>query len=132
MWKICLRSRSRSKCLRYLLLKRSYSIRGAGSQSGDADSKVVELSVGKVKGRWQVGLYGDGFYSFEGIPFAKPPLGDLRFVAPVPADPWNHELDARQEKFVPLQSERMTGQVIGSEDCLYLNVYTKHVSTSNS
>ncbi|KAH8330787.1 hypothetical protein KR067_007414 [Drosophila pandora] len=130
MWKICLRSRSRSKCLRYLLLKRSYSIRGAGSQSGDADSKVVELSVGKVKGRWQVGLYGDDFYSFEGIPFAKPPLGDLRFVAPVPADQWNHELDARQEKCVPLQSERMTGQVIGSEDCLYLNVYTKHFDQS--
>ncbi|KAH8343945.1 hypothetical protein KR084_002205 [Drosophila pseudotakahashii] len=97
---------------------------------GDSDSKVVELSVGSVRGRRQSGIYGDVFYSFEGIPFAKPPLGKLRFVASQPADAWNSELDARQERSIPLQMDRRTGKVIGSEDCLYLNVYTKHFDES--
>jgi len=59
---------------------------------------------------------------------ADAPLGELRFVASQPADGWNSELDARQEGPIPLQMDRRSGKVIGSEDCLYLNVYTKHVS----
>lgn len=128
MWKLCRassRSLSQSKCLRF-----SNPHRGPREEVADChDTKVVELSVGSVRGRRQHGLYCDAFYSFEGIPFAKPPLGDLRFVASCPVDPWrNQELDARQEKPVPLQVDRQTGKVFGSEDCLYLNVYTKHVS----
>ncbi|KAH8369265.1 hypothetical protein KR009_006095 [Drosophila setifemur] len=131
MWKFCLPSSwSRNKCLRFPNPFRGHCIRNSASPAGDADSKdskVVDLSVGKVRGRRQRGLYCDEFYSFEGIPFAKPPLGELRFVAPHPADPWrDKELDARQEKPIPVQVDRKTGKVIGSEDCLYLNVYTKH------
>ncbi|XP_033244801.1 uncharacterized protein LOC108153857 [Drosophila miranda] len=92
-----------------------------------AETKIVDLPMGRVKGRRQCGIYGDPFFSFEGIPFGKPPLADLRFVAPEPADPWEgQELDAQQERDIPLQMELLGGSTIGSEDCLYLNVYTKH------
>ncbi|KAH8280909.1 hypothetical protein KR054_004022 [Drosophila jambulina] len=137
MWKLCRassRSLSQSKCLR---LYKPHCGLGTGCPGTPTpnevvpDSKVVELSLGSVRGRRQCGLYGDAFYSFEGIPFAKPPLGELRFVGSRPADPWqNQELDARQEKPVPLQLDRQTGKIIGSEDCLYLNVYTKHFDES--
>jgi len=133
MWKLCQpRSRSRIKCFRFLILRCCPGFKRFSCQSaGDADSKVVKLSVGSVKGRRLSGIYGDEFYSFEGIPFAKPPLGKARFVASQLADPWNSELDARQERPIPLQMDRRSGKVVGSEDCLYLNVYTKHVSISS-
>ncbi|KAH8278686.1 hypothetical protein KR018_006951 [Drosophila ironensis] len=129
MWNLCLAislNRGRNTCLRFLSTKRAHCLRKPDAPCDDAGTKVVELSVGKVRGRYQSGLYGDHFYSFEGIPFAKPPLGELRFVAPQPADPWSDVLDARQEKPMPIQVDRLTGEVLGSEDCLYLNVYTKH------
>ncbi|XP_041675366.1 esterase B1 [Drosophila eugracilis] len=124
MWKLYQpSSRCRIKCWQFLgTCLRHFTC----PQAGDTDSKVVELSVGKVRGRRQCGIYGNDFYSFEGIPFAKPPLGPLRFRAPLPAEAWDSELDARQEKPIPLQMDRKTCEVIGSEDCLYLNVYTKH------
>ncbi|XP_030373442.1 esterase B1 [Scaptodrosophila lebanonensis] len=93
-----------------------------------AETRFVELSVGRVKGRKRYGLYGHEFFSFEGIPYGKPPLGKLRFQPPKPAEPWpGKELDCLQEREVPMQVDRATGCAIGSEDCLYLNVYTKHL-----
>uniref|UniRef100_A0A6P4DZF2 carboxylesterase n=1 Tax=Drosophila rhopaloa TaxID=1041015 RepID=A0A6P4DZF2_DRORH len=132
MWKLYQpSSRGRLKCLPFLNPVCGHYVRRIACPSASAaDSKIVELSVGNVRGRRQCGVYGDAFYSFEGIPFAKPPLGDLRFMAPHPADPWNTELDARQERAIPLQVDRQTGKVTGSEDCLYLNVYTKHFDES--
>ncbi|XP_043655443.1 esterase B1 [Drosophila teissieri] len=132
MWKLCQpRSRSRIKCFRFLNPRCGPSFeRFSCPSAGDADSKVVKLSVGNVKGRRLSGIYGDVFYSFEGIPFAQPPLGKTRFGASHSAYPWNSELDARQERPIPLQMDRKTGKVIGSEDCLYLNVYTKHFNES--
>lgn len=91
------------------------------------ESRIVKLPVGNVKGKHQPGYCGNEFYSFEGIPYGKPPIGELRFRPSQPADPWK-ELDCQQERDPPVQFNRDTGNVFGSEDCLKLNVYTKHVS----
>ncbi len=89
----------------------------------------------KTKGGQVSGMPGRdaAITSFKGIPFAAPPVGDLRWHAPVPAKPWTGLLKA--EKFSnsciqnivtenkPWTYEFMTHNEIG-EDCLYLNVWT--------
>lgn len=67
------------------------------------------------------------FYSFKGIPFAEPPVGNLRFRSPVPKKAWKKVRDASvhgnfcANKFGFFG---LTQQAGGSEDCLFLNVYT--------
>lgn len=70
----------------------------------------------------------NGVRAFRGIPFAEPPIGELRFQPPRPAKSWK---DARPaEKFGPRCMQRRVFGDMGfrsdgmSEDCLYLNVWT--------
>jgi len=69
-----------------------------------------------------------GIYSYKGVPFAAPPLGDLRWQPPQPVKPWNGVRKA--DKFGPQAMQRrvfsdMIFRSDGtSEDCLYLNVWT--------
>ena len=55
-----------------------------------------------------------------GIPFAAPPVGKLRFLKPSPVVPWDGVLDL-SHKMTVLCNQWDTD--VGSEDCLYLNVY---------
>lgn len=73
-------------------------------------------------------VWGNEYYSFERIPFAKPPLGELRFRAPEPAEPWEGTLDCTGPANKPVQSNIFFKKYMGSEDCLYLNVFTTDVS----
>ncbi|GBP60485.1 Venom carboxylesterase-6 [Eumeta japonica] len=69
------------------------------------------------------------YVAFKGIPYAQPPLGDLRFKAPRPPRPWEGVREAKHHGPVcPQYNERMERIEEGSEDCLYLNVYTKDLS----
>jgi len=87
----------------------------------------MEITVKTDKGRVK-GVQKAGYREFLGIPYAKPPVGSLRFCAPEPCDPWSGILDA--SVFGPsapqLQSAvgGMTPEGPLDEDCLYLNIYT--------
>ena len=94
---------------------------------GSASSPlVVELKDGKVRGR--VAKNGKHLI-FRGIPYAKPPLGDLRWRSPEAPTPWKPAtLDATEFKPNCLQTmgwnkgwPSIKGKV--SEDCLYVDVY---------
>lgn len=62
---------------------------------------------------------------FLGIPYAKPPVGELRYAAPQPAEPWEGERACTEFGPSCIQSFRPGGKTYQiSEDCLYLNVYT--------
>ncbi|KAH6936619.1 hypothetical protein HPB50_020343 [Hyalomma asiaticum] len=64
---------------------------------------------------------------YLGIPFARPPVGKLRFLAPTPADPWSDVYKATEPKTACIQklfSEDFAPYVEQSEDCLYINVWT--------
>jgi len=70
---------------------------------------------------------------YKGIPFAAPPVGDLRWKPPQPVSPWT---GVRQcTDFAPIAPQLKTYELtIGmeqSEDCLYLNVYTPAKNTTD-
>lgn len=67
------------------------------------------------------------FYSFEGIPYAEPPLNDLRFKEPKNIKPWSNIQDCTKAGSMAVQKDLHTEEIFGSEDCLYLNVYCKDV-----
>ncbi len=66
-------------------------------------------------------------YVWRGIPFAQPPINELRWKAPRPTEPFESRFEAKkfsQECFQP--KGLMTGEEggwTGSEDCLYLNIW---------
>jgi para-nitrobenzyl esterase len=70
-----------------------------------------------------------GTHAWHGIPFAKPPLGALRWRAPAPAEPWTGVREALAEAPgcaqppPPIGADPNPDGSTGSEDCLYLNVF---------
>jgi para-nitrobenzyl esterase len=82
----------------------------------------------KTTGGQLQGVVVDGVASFKGIPFAAPPVGDLRWKSPAPAKPWSglRKADSYAAGCMqdPGMSKMMGSSVNISEDCLYLNVWT--------
>ncbi|KAG5895281.1 hypothetical protein JTB14_015147 [Gonioctena quinquepunctata] len=94
------------------------------------DSPIVDTDGGRVRGTLRTTLDGDPIFTFLGIPYAKPPLGDLRFKAPQPPEPWTGIRDATKEgDHCYLDFEGMIG---GSEDCLKLDVFTRELPHQNT
>lgn len=79
-------------------------------------SNVIATKNGKVEGTIE-----NGIKVFKGIPFAAPPVGDLRWKAPQPVKSWKGVL--KTDKFKPgsIQNQKLDQ----SEDCLYLNIWTQ-------
>ncbi|GAB0088428.1 Carboxylic ester hydrolase [Sergentomyia squamirostris] len=78
-----------------------------------------------VTGTIMSGVSTKTFDAFYGIPYAKPPIGNLRFSNPQPAKKWSGILDGTVEKPMCIQKNVLVPNptVTGDEDCLYLNVY---------
>ncbi|XP_068941911.1 cocaine esterase-like [Petaurus breviceps papuanus] len=100
-----------------------------------ADDLIRTTESGQIQGT-QISIKGidKGVNVFLGIPFAKPPMGALRFSPPQPPDSWSNVRDATAHPPMCLQDvallEKMTRAMKGkipitiiSEDCLYLNIY---------
>ncbi|XP_068172562.1 para-nitrobenzyl esterase-like [Antennarius striatus] len=68
----------------------------------------------------------DGAYSFKGMPYAAPPVGDLRWAPPTEPRCRKGITDASRFGSVCAQIQPLvsTGQVMGQEDCLFINVWT--------
>jgi para-nitrobenzyl esterase len=83
-----------------------------------SDSLQVVTDTGVLRG-----AEGAGVREFKGIPFAMPPVGELRFSPPLPQTHWAGTLDATKYKSPCPQVSRF-GQTDASdnEDCLYLNI----------
>ncbi len=83
------------------------------------EGTLIDLADGMVQGE-----IDGGTRRFFGIPFAKPPLGDLRWRPPQPPDPWTGVLEANQMSLPCAQVAGLTTPASDNEDCLYLNVWT--------
>ncbi|MDZ4111743.1 MAG: carboxylesterase family protein [Brevundimonas sp.] len=74
-----------------------------------------------------VGREAEGVRSFKGVPYARPPVGELRWRAPRPAEGWNGQRDAGQVGAIciqpPANGDNGVGPLPMSEDCLTLNVW---------
>ena len=81
----------------------------------------------KVEGGWIQGTAEHGLTIFRGIPFASPPVGDLRWRAPQPVEKWDTVRLAAKFAHAPMQAGSPAAGK--SEDCLYLNVWTPEKST---
>jgi len=90
---------------------------------------VVSTSLGKVEGGLVKTENGRKVYSYRGIPYGCPPLGERRFKKPEPVSAWKHTIDCRREAKKSLQPNVLFPEkhllAEGGEDCLYLSVFTK-------
>lgn len=79
----------------------------------------------KVEGGLLRGTVEDGLGVYRGIPYAAPPIGDLRWRPPQPAPKWDGVRAADQFGRVCIQTNAAIADLPApSEDCLYLNVWT--------
>ena len=83
-----------------------------------ASAPEVSVTGGKIRG--SAAAYGGAV--FKGIPFARPPVGDLRWRPALPPKPWHGVRDASAFAMPCVQGG--PAGATGSEDCLYLNIWT--------
>lgn len=97
----------------------------ASSQSSNAFPVQVKIDNGIIEGNYNT---HSGIQTYFGVPFAKPPVGNLRWKAPQPLDKWNGVKQTKKFGPRPMQTivfGDMNSRSDGvSEDCLYLNVWT--------
>lgn len=92
-----------------------------------AKTAPVQISSGSL-----VGEQAGDVRIFRGIPYATAPLGDRRWQAPQPPQPWTDVRDATQFGAPALQGEAFTPRSAQSEDCLFLNIWTPTGATEQS
>ncbi len=117
-----MRTRVRVACVAALLCLTS-GLAACSFSWDDSDSLVVETEHGKVRG-----ITTEGIHAWRGIPFAAPPVDDLRWEPPEPPDDWTGTRSAGAYSAKCIQGGPTPGQTGvlvapgSSEDCLYLNV----------
>ena len=103
-----------------------------GCQQQKSENPVLSIEGGQVQG---VEADIEGVYVYRGIPYAAPPIRELRWKAPQPVVPWEGIMIADKFGHPGYQSVHYPGGYTTewgygeespySEDCLYLNVWTK-------
>ena len=95
------------------------------AQNNDAFAVQTKVENGVIEGNYSTTT---GIQTYFGVPFAKPPIGDLRWKAPQPLENWEGVKETKRFGPRPVQAlvfgdmkSRSNGV---SEDCLYLNVWT--------
>ncbi|HEX6521989.1 MAG TPA: carboxylesterase family protein [Streptosporangiaceae bacterium] len=86
-----------------------------------APELVAHVSDGSLKG-----TVSQGVREFLGVPYAAPPVHDLRFAPPRPAQPWSgvRPATAQGPACIQFQPMGVRNNQATSEDCLYLDIYT--------
>ncbi|XP_055606003.1 esterase B1-like isoform X2 [Uranotaenia lowii] len=100
-----------------------------GINGNRTSSRVaVKVAQGFIFGSSDTLPNGGDYYCFKGIPYAKPPVGKLRFRSPVPIDKFPVSyLDCTKERSNCMGLDVVSREISGSEDGLYLNVYSPKI-----
>ncbi|GLD55686.1 uncharacterized protein AKAME5_000812600 [Lates japonicus] len=108
-------------CLGVLALLALATYLGYVAQTLPPGVAQVSTDCGEFRGR-----HKNGAYSFKGMPYAAPPVGNLRWAPPAEPACGSTVTDAGRFRSICPQVRPMksTGKVMGQEDCLYINVWT--------
>ncbi|XP_052741316.1 venom carboxylesterase-6 [Bicyclus anynana] len=90
----------------------------------ESEGPTVRVANGILQGKWRESTKGRKFASFLGVPYAQPPIGENRFKEPQALKPWPGVWDASRLLSPCLQYDSVQDGIIGSEDCLFVNVHT--------
>ena len=95
----------------------------------ETNAPLVQTTNGMLEG-----VYASGIKIFKGIPYAKPPVGNLRWREPQPIENWKGVRKADKFGPRPMQIRTVYSDMVFrsdsiSEDCLYLNVWTPATSS---
>lgn len=116
---------------------------GMTCTAAEAEQNVVETTYGKVQGINNTVEGYEDVVEFRGIPYAAPPVGELRWKAPQDPEAWEDVLVCDTYKDIPMQvlggaevepyksDFYFDGVPAMSEDCLYLNVVTTGENLEN-
>lgn len=117
--------------LQILLLVIPFFSKAQQAENQNAFPVQITISNGIIEGEFDIKT---NIQSFKGIPFAQPPVGDLRWKAPQPVTSWNGVKQTK--KFGPRSIQSNVFGDMGfrsdgmNEDCLYLNVWSPAKSTN--
>jgi para-nitrobenzyl esterase len=112
----------------------------AGVVAAAATVPTVSKTSKYTKGIVQNTIYGKvrGYKAnkgktliWKGIPYAKASIGALRWKAPQNPDKWDRILNATKNGNITIQFKKSSGKVIGSEDCLNLDIYRPNSAAIN-
>lgn len=111
------------------------AIAGLATLSACTKKEEVTLQVQTKYGILE-GFEENGVKKFLGVPFAQAPVGELRWKAPQPVQPWEGVRDAKQFGNDPMQPDIFGDMSFRgparSEDCLYLNIWTTAATTDEA
>jgi para-nitrobenzyl esterase len=114
--------RGNAEPTRRTLIAAAAALAAAPALAQSAQPLEVTVRQGRLKGAME-----EGVRSFKGVPYARPPVGPLRFRAPQPPLAWSGTRDALQFSAMPLQGagggDGIPNATTPGEDCLYLNVW---------
>lgn len=104
-----------------------YALFLVSASSDNFDStiyKTVNTNSGSIRGRLnQTLLQEKQYFAFKGIPYAEPPIDQLRFKAPQQIEPWPNNIDAFEYGTACPQLDGDINFSETSEDCLFLNIF---------
>ncbi|GAB1859605.1 Esterase FE4 [Camponotus japonicus] len=92
----------------------------------DGPEPIVETKWGILQGKWSRSIRDQRIANFLGIPYALPPVGDLRFRSP---QRWNYTWTTIRNATVDgnMCIQISGSKISGSEDCLYLNIFIPYI-----
>ncbi|XP_055528117.1 cholinesterase 1-like [Wyeomyia smithii] len=118
-----------------VLVENSNVAQARAEKNSENDDIILNIRPGKIAGLKQDLPNGGSCYRFSGIPYAQPPIGELRFKPPVPLERFDVDvLDCTVERnqCISLQHWPTEASETASEDCLFLNVYTPNLPEEGS
>ncbi|MHB8104186.1 MAG: carboxylesterase/lipase family protein [Dehalococcoidales bacterium] len=95
------------------------------------ENPIVVTKSGKIEGK-----YENDLYIFKGIPYAEPPVGELRWLQPQPIKKWDGIREAKEfgaiapQTVMPMGPFGQMPQPPQSADCLFLNIWTPGLDNS--
>jgi len=105
--------------------KKTAGLKLSSESEKTQEQKVVQTRVGAIRGKHVINDDGLSHYNFLSIPYAQPPIGNLRFKPPIPVRPWTNTLEAFEFGPQCIQQVDPDKEKPMSEDCLHLSIYMK-------